>query len=337
MDFRSILKSRWFLPLGKLLVFALLVWGMWKTIRGAASDLSVTDWTLRPAWLFAAGGCYLLGLVPAGLFWRHVLRTMGQAAGVWESLRAYIIGHLGKYVPGKALVVILRTGLIRSHRVDTSLAAVSVFYETFCLMTAGMLTAILVLLVWHPEQRILILISVALLAAVGLPALPPVFKRLVRFTAKVKTHPEAMIHVQRLNFRTFAVGQLAMLLAWLLMGLSLLATLRAIDLPPDISATSSTTASTAASLPTPQWSDLPVCMASIALAVVAGFLSMIPGGLGVRDLILGQLLAPRFGQAPALLSSVLLRLTWLVAELLISAILYIVKPASAKTPFETHL
>ena len=98
---------------------------------------------------------------------------MGQEAGVWESLRAYIIGHLGKYVPGKALVVILRTGLIRSHRVNTSLAAVSVFYETFSLMTAGMIVAIFVLLMWFPEQIKLLLISLACSARSAYPACRP--------------------------------------------------------------------------------------------------------------------------------------------------------------------
>jgi len=47
-----------------------------------------------------------------------------------------------------------------------------------------------------------------------------------------------------------------------------------------------------------------------------------PGGAFVRELILAELMVPRFGDATALVSAVLLRLVWLVAELLISGILY---------------
>ena len=62
---------------------------------------------------------------------------------------------------------------------------------------------------------------------------------------------------------------------------------------------------------------------SVSLAVVAGFLSLLPGGLGVRELVLDELMAEPFGAVVAIVSAVLLRLVWLLAELLVSAILYI--------------
>jgi len=60
----------------------------------------------------------------------------------------------------------------------------------------------------------------------------------------------------------------------------------------------------------------------VGLAVVAGFLSLIPGGLGVRDTILMTLLAPTWGPTVAIISAVLLRLVWLVTELAASAVSY---------------
>ena len=75
------------------------------------------SWDFDPGWLGLAGVLYLLGLLPAGLFWHRVLLVLGQDARLGETLRAYYIGHLGKYVPGKAMVVVIRAGLIRSHRV----------------------------------------------------------------------------------------------------------------------------------------------------------------------------------------------------------------------------
>ena len=76
--------------------------------------------------------------------------------------------------------------------------------------------------------------------------------------------------------------------------------------------------------------DFPLYLASVSLAMVAGFLSLIPGGLGVRDLLLTELMSPHFGNEVALVSAILLRLVWLGSELAISAILYLIRPAEGE-------
>ena len=94
---------------------------------------------------------------------------------------------------------------------------------------------------------------------------------------------------------------------------------------------------------------LPRYVAAVSLAMVAGFLSLIPGGLGVRDLILTQLTEPYFAgdegvsctlapAAAAVVSAVLLRAVWLLAELISSGILYVSVPRRRreKTPEDTE-
>jgi uncharacterized membrane protein YbhN (UPF0104 family) len=71
--------------------------------------------------------------------------------------------------------------------------------------------------------------------------------------------------------------------------------------------------------------DLPVLIAAAAFSVVAGFLSMLPGGIVVRDAALMQLLAPISGDANALVAAVLMRLVWLVSEVVACGILYVVR------------
>ncbi|MEX0714010.1 MAG: hypothetical protein WD278_16855, partial [Pirellulales bacterium] len=125
-------RFRWAVLLAKCLVLVLVVWGVHRTAIGAWSDLEQQGFDaarLDAAWLVAAAGLYLAGLFPSALFWHQVLWRLGQRPSLGEAVRAYYIGHLGKYVPGKALVIILRAGLIRGTRVNTALAAVSVFYE----------------------------------------------------------------------------------------------------------------------------------------------------------------------------------------------------------------
>ena len=69
--------------------------------------------------------------------------------------------------------------------------------------------------------------------------------------------------------------------------------------------------------------ELPLLTATVGLAMVAGFLSLIPGGFGVRDWVLMTLLEPHYGARVALVSAILLRIVWLLSELLVSAILYL--------------
>jgi uncharacterized membrane protein YbhN (UPF0104 family) len=97
------------------------------------------------------------------------------------------------------------------------------------------------------------------------------------------------------------------IVGWFVLGMSLWAVLRALC-PAD-----------AAPL-----AALPHYTAAVALAMVAGFMSGLPGGIGVRDGILIAVLAAMVPEQTAIVASVLLRLDWLVSELLVSGMLYLV-------------
>jgi hypothetical protein len=51
-----------------------------------------------------------------------------------------------------------------------------------------------------------------------------------------------------------------------------------------------------------------------ALATVGGFVSLTPGGLGSREWVLVETLAPHIGADHALVAAILLRLVWVTAE-----------------------
>ena len=68
--------------------------------------------------------------------------------------------------------------------------------------------------------------------------------------------------------------------------------------------------------------ELSLHTASIALGLVAGFISQIPGGLGMREWVSAELIKPEYGETVAVVSAVIFRLVMLVSELLISIILY---------------
>jgi uncharacterized membrane protein YbhN (UPF0104 family) len=68
---------------------------------------------------------------------------------------------------------------------------------------------------------------------------------------------------------------------------------------------------------------LPLLTACAALAVVAGFLSLVPAGAGVREYVIMTLLAAEYGAVAAVAAAILLRLVWMVSEVLVSVILYV--------------
>jgi hypothetical protein len=310
---------RFALPLLKLAILAVVIWGGHRTIAAGLAELHQNDWQpgqLQPAWAALAGLLYLISQFPCGWFWHGVLTALRQTVALPRALRAFYIGHLGKYVPGKAMVVVLRAGLVGQPQIKTSLAVVAVFYETFTTMAVGAVLAVIILLATHREQTWLIVSSLGLSLLVGLPTLPAIFVRLLRL---LRMSPSESDHAAtpvtppiHLGGALLFRGWLIITVGWFLAGASLWATVRAIGVER-----------------TSLLADLPLYTATVALAVGWGFVSMLPAGIGVRDIVLMQLLAPQLeqlmpgqGQRLALVAVIVLRLTWLATEAVLAAILY---------------
>ena len=207
------------------------------------------------------------------------------------------------------MVFALRYGLIRRHGVDVATGALSIFTETLTMMSVGAVVAVVLLAAQFGHRTDLLLLAAGMMVVAGVPTWPPVLRFVLaalyrrRFGGQMKP-----IQTSQLTLRVFFPGWLAIGAGWLLLGLSMWATLRALDLP------------TTKDLPI---SDLPRITATLAIAVVAGFLSMLPGGVGVREWALNELMAKPYGPVAAIVAPVLLRLTWLVSELVISSMLYL--------------
>ena len=314
--------QKWLLRAVKLLIVVLVVWAVRRTLYDAWSQLGGYRWQLHVGWVLVAGVLYLLGLLLAGVFWHRVLRVLGQEARLGECLRAYFIGHLGKYVPGKAMVVVLRAGMVRSHRVDTALAAASVFFETLTMMAVGAFLAAAVLAVGFHDEAPRFWGAVGLMLVAGLPTFPPLFRRLARLAGVGRSRPDVAQRMDRLDGRTLLLGWFLMTVCWALLGLSYWATLQAMGIPG-----------------LDPIGQLPRYTAAVALAMVAGFLLLVsPGGIGVREAALAALMipylttfVPEHAELVAWASAAVLRLVWLGAELAISAILYPMGPRKANS------
>lgn len=313
VDRHAALK-RWAIRAVKLGILILLGWFISATFLRAWAESLKYRWELHPGWLVPAGAFYAVSLLSSTTFWHIVLRTLGQQVTPWQTLRAYCIGNLGKYVPGKAMVVILRAGLIRGPGIDTGVAAASVFVETLTMIAVGSFWAATYLAIqFRQESPMFSLGAVGLMVVAGLPTLPPVFRFLARKAGVGRSDPAVLEKLGQLRYRTLLIGWGLMFLTWLLMGLSYWATLRAMGLD-QLSLID----------------ELPRYSAAVAMATVAGFMAvLIPAGLGVRESFLAHLMTPYLMQLSvegpklaALVSAALLRLIWLVTELCISGVVY---------------
>ncbi len=299
-------RTKWLVALAKLAVVLVVLWFVRRTLADAWDKLDEHPWRFHPGWLAASGVVYLLGLLPAAVYWHRVLRVLGQEPRLGESIRAYYISHLGKYVPGKAMVIVIRAGLVRGNRVNTAVAAASVFLETLTMMAVGAFLAAAILAVRFREHHVLLAVAVGLMVLAGLPTIPPVFRFLARLAGVGRANPAVREQLARFGQVTLLAGWAYMTVCWIVLGASLWLVLRGMSVEGlDLMA------------------QLPLYVAAVALAMVAGFLSLIPGGAVVRELVLAELMVPHFGEVVAVVSAVLLRVVWLVAELIISTILYV--------------
>src|SRR5260370_7892092 len=136
---RAWLRKSW--PLLKaVLALAILV----AIGRQFVRDLSRPElWqrSLHPGWLVLSAACYLLGLGFSALYWYRLLAALGQRPSLLRTLRAHYIGQMGKYLPGKAWALLLRSNLVRSPTTRVGVAVLTSFYEVFLTMLSGALLA----------------------------------------------------------------------------------------------------------------------------------------------------------------------------------------------------
>ena len=271
-------------------------------------------------WLIAAGCVYIAAWLPSVWFWRELMRAVGGRVAFNDAARAYYCGHLGKYIPGKAMVLVIRAALVKDRGCSALLAAVTASYETLVMMGTGVaLGAALAPLLfreWLAEHAAAIgwsptvqtLFATAVMTAVVAGSLPLV-SRVLTWIA-VKAVPDSgLLNFQQIAIPTRLIGAgcVAFVVSWGLQGLSLGMIVHAMGET------------------TFQVRNLPLWTGATALSTSLGFAVLFaPGGLGVREGILLGILSSQPGVSPqtAVAVTILSRVVSFVAELVISGVLF---------------
>lgn len=325
---RDVLRRCW--PAAKILL-TLAILGLigWRFYRDLSSRPDLFDRPLAWPWLSAAALCYLAGLSLSALYWRRLMLHLGQPAPAATTFRAYFVGQLGKYVPGKALALVMRAEFMRPAGTRVGLAGLTAFYEVLVTMAAGALAALaLFALTPAPEgwgrgegvayvlelrvpegERIDRLTLVGLSLALSFLLLTFTYPAVLNVLVKGVTKRFGLGPPPRLRAAWLGEGLATTAPVWLLFGLALACGLRAVP---------------EAAVP---WSlaNLTVLTAVMALAYVAGFFVPVPGAVGVREFFLYELLAgvSPGGRGEVALAVLLLRVGWTAAEVVAAGALYV--------------
>ncbi len=303
-----------------VLIVAGVGWHFAKILR--RPELWQQPLRIDPIWLVVAALLYVAAFCCWGGYWLRLVHVMGERLTLPHAARAYFVSQLGKYVPGKAVAVLMRISYSRAAGVRTSVAAISATYETLTNMAAGAMIAAILFPFLATERSAMGWKALGLLAIAGVPILPGVFnwvaRRLIKPFSATASHQLPKLKTSSLLAGLFQSG-----IGWLCLGTSMLSLLHAIHRDGD----------------EPIRLPWMVCTAYVSLAYVAGFLTLpAPGGLGVREAILQQLLAERLGpqmgnEAAATFAVVLvlsLRLVWTVAELVMAGLAWLLPPLAAR-------
>ncbi|HET6326822.1 MAG TPA: lysylphosphatidylglycerol synthase domain-containing protein [Planctomycetaceae bacterium] len=268
-------------------------------------------------WLLLSAVLYAVSWLPSVWFWRELMRALGGRPNFADAARAYYCGSLGKYVPGKAMVLVLRGSLMNSRGCAGRTAAITAAYETLTMMGTGLLVGLLLapLPDWVPARNQSWLVPVVVLAV--LVALP-VIARLLGW-AVIKMSPPDLVELNRVSesenpsaesrlaIPTWLVGAgcAAFLVSWAIQGLSLGMTLCAVGEPL-------------------RWHDWPLWSGAMALSTSLGFAVLFaPAGLGVREgILLGILTQAGVDAHAAVAVTVLSRFVSFFSDVLVAALCY---------------
>ena len=302
---------RWRAPLllaAKLAIAAVVIVAAWGAVRDAWDELASRGLTFDCGLALASGVALIVGLAPMAWYWRRTLEALGEPAPLWPSMAAYYISQIGKYAPGKGMVVIVRVQQMLAHGGRGRTIAACVFYETLTLMAAGAVLS--ALLIWTelpeetPSRRLLIWLSVGFAVGCFLPTTPPVARWLIGRLAPPREASEGEV-LRGITPLLALEGWIASLASWFGLGVS--------------------TWLAAWSVGASDWDDYRLAslwVLAAALPVVGGFVSLLPAGILVREGLILTLLSRHLGEPGALATAIAVRLIWVVSECVFCAIVF---------------
>jgi hypothetical protein len=292
----------------QLVLVAAIVWGVYRALAPDLGELTRADllaWRPRPGPLAASLVLLVAVYVSHAFLWRRILRDTGTGrprAGV--TVRVYFLASLGRYLPGKLWQLAGLAVLSRQAGLPAGRAAACAVLGQIAFLTTGLLFLAVLL----PEEGgVAAWAGAGLLAAIvagvwllvgtsaGRRAREAVRARLgVRVGERVAA---ALDLAERIRPSDAAVWLVGYGITWIVLGMAFTLLVQSF---------------------VPQAADYARAVAGALVAsYLAGFMTLIPAGLGIRETALVALLAqvPAVPVAAALVVAVASRVWFTLGEL----------------------
>lgn len=284
----------------RVVVLAVVLYVGYQLIRGwpeVVRTLAVLPWPRLVLSCAAVTGGVLLGPV----IWRAMVTDVGEPVPVPDAAKIYLVGQLGKYVPGSVMAFVMQVELARTVGVSrTRGMTASVLTAGIAVVTSLLTGALAIPAFLHSQPRLLWLF---LLLPIGLVLIHPSVLTTVinRLLALLRRGPLA----RRLSWRAISVATGVSLLTYVLYGAHLYALLGA--LPHERNSAGGIV--------------FLLCVGGIGLAMTAGLVAFIlPSGIGAREVVIVAALGAVVPYGQALALAVVSRLMFTVVELVTAGV-----------------
>ena len=282
-----------------LLVVAVVVaagyalWSNHVVVQETLAELSWIDWL--PS-LLALPVAILLSTWS----WQLLVDELGEPIGVARGAQIFLVGQLGKYLPGSVWAYVLQIELGRRAGLARARIFTATLFSLAVAVVAALLAGSLVLPGFIRDYDALRgLVWLYPLLPVGLVCLHPrILQRLVGIGFKILRRPQPDHPVRA---RAVALSLVAALASYSFFGVHLWLLVRGVAEGGD--------------RPT-----LLVAIGTMAIAMISGlFFFLLPSGAGVRELIIVTALAPTIGSGEAIAIAAVSRVLIVIADLLTAA------------------
>jgi glycosyltransferase 2 family protein len=257
-------------------ILAIIGWNLhsaWREVGITQLKAAIEiDWR----WSLIAGVCFAGELFTSAAAWLWLLRRMEGAGSPLFMFGAYFFSQLGKYVPGKIMLLIMRLERTNRQGVSGAATTISTLMENATFMVSGAAVAVPILaqflLARNPAgHRWLLLLALSSMIVLLTAIHPAIFYRILN-PVLLRLGRSEIAAQHRLPMNTLLASVAMMIPCWFFGGLALWATIRCL---------------------------MPIGMerfweltAAFALSVLAGMISFLPIGLGVRDVVQALFLLP---------------------------------------------
>lgn len=270
---------------------ALAVVESWDDVRATLARISPLDLVLSEVLV-------LTGLAASVLTWRVVLRELGSTVPVAAASKIYLLGQLGKYLPGSFWALVVQMELAARAGVHRPRALAAGFVAIGVNLVVGLTIGLFVVpsVVAGGSWRTVTIVGLLVGSAVALS--PPVLRRLVNVGLRLVRRPAVERNVSWRGIFTATGWSVASFASY---GIGVWVISVAVGAPAGES--------------------LPLCLGGTALAMTLGFLVFVaPSGIGVREAVIVAALAPVLDRPEALAVALAARLLFTLADLLAAAV-----------------